>query len=62
MRAAAKAAIVDSGDAAVVVGEFLADLGLGNGVRDVRELGFLFNNPYLFFIPPFIVYYSIDFV
>ena len=40
MRAAAKAAIVDSGDAAVVVGEFLADLGLGNGVRDVRELGF----------------------
>lgn len=37
-RAAAEATVVDSCDAALVVGEFFADLSLGNGVR---ELGFL---------------------
>ena len=39
--AAAEAAVVDSGDAVVLVGEFLTDLGLGNGVHVVQELGFL---------------------
>ena len=38
-----EAAVVDSGDATVVVGEFLTDLGLENGVHVVRELGFLGN-------------------
>ena len=36
-----EAAVVDSGDATVVVGEFLTDLGLRNGVHVIRKLGFL---------------------
>ena len=40
-RAAAEAAVVDSGDATVMVGQFLMNLGLGNGVHVMRELGFL---------------------